>query len=158
MVRCGKMGQALSCCVQVEQSTVGMKEKFGKYSEVLEPGCHCVPWFLGYKLAGKLSLRVQQLDVRCETKTKVWASCMCYHLVSYFCVWLNLLFNFVFQDNVFVTVVASIQYRAVAQNAADAFYKLSNTKAQIQAYVFDGTTLFSHLLLSRLCVANRFIL
>jgi regulator of protease activity HflC (stomatin/prohibitin superfamily) len=43
-----------------------------------------------------------------------------------------------FQDNVFVTVVASIQYRAMAEKAADAFYKLSNTKAQIQAYVFDG--------------------
>lgn len=103
------MGQSL-CCVQVDQSTVAVKEQFGKYVDVLEPGCHCVPWCFGYKLAGKLSLRVQQLDVKCETKTK---------------------------DNVFVTVVASIQYRAVAENAADAFYKLSNTKAQIQAYVFD---------------------
>lgn len=43
-----------------------------------------------------------------------------------------------FQDNVFVTVVASVQYRAMAEKASDAFYKLSNTKAQIQAYVFDG--------------------
>ncbi|PSS30441.1 Hypersensitive-induced response protein [Actinidia chinensis var. chinensis] len=48
---------------------------------------------------------------------------------------LHLLFPF--QDNVFVTVVASIQYRALAEKAADAFYKLSNTKGQIQAYVFD---------------------
>ncbi|KAH6831110.1 SPFH/Band 7/PHB domain-containing membrane-associated protein family [Perilla frutescens var. hirtella] len=103
------MGQSL-CCIQVDQSTVGVKEKFGKYTDVLEPGCHCVPWCFGYQLAGRLSLRVQQLDVKCETKTK---------------------------DNVFVTVVASIQYRAVAENAADAFYKLSNTKAQIQSYVFD---------------------
>ncbi|KAL8498993.1 hypothetical protein ACS0TY_022087 [Phlomoides rotata] len=103
------MGQAL-CCVQVNQSTVAVKEQFGRFSDVLEPGCHSLPWCFGYKLAGKLSLRVQQLDVRCETKTK---------------------------DNVFVTVIASIQYRAVAENAADAFYKLTNTKAQIQAYVFD---------------------
>ncbi|KAH6790838.1 SPFH/Band 7/PHB domain-containing membrane-associated protein family [Perilla frutescens var. frutescens] len=103
------MGQSL-CCIQVDQSTVAVKEKFGKYTDVLEPGCHCVPWCFGYQLAGRLSLRVQQLDVKCETKTK---------------------------DNVFVTVVASIQYRAVAENAADAFYKLSNTKAQIQSYVFD---------------------
>ncbi|KAL3633534.1 Hypersensitive-induced response protein-like protein 2 [Castilleja foliolosa] len=103
------MGQLL-CCVQVDQSTLAVKEHFGKFEEVLEPGCHCLPWCFGYKLAGKLSLRVQQIDVRCETKTK---------------------------DNVFVTVVASIQYRAVADNAADAFYKLSNTRAQIQAYVFD---------------------
>ena len=42
------------------------------------------------------------------------------------------------QDNVFVTVVASIQYRALADKASDAFYKLSNTREQIQAYVFDG--------------------
>lgn len=43
-----------------------------------------------------------------------------------------------FQDNVFVNVVASIQYRALADKASDAFYKLSNTRSQIQAYVFDG--------------------
>ncbi|KAL8460110.1 hypothetical protein ACS0TY_031861 [Phlomoides rotata] len=104
-----KMGQTLGC-VQVDQSTVAVKEHFGKFVEVLEPGCHCLPWCVGYQLAGLLSLRVQQLDVRCETKTK---------------------------DNVFVTVVASIQYRALADKASDAFYKLSNTKAQIQAYVFD---------------------
>ena len=42
------------------------------------------------------------------------------------------------QDNVFVTVVASIQYRALAEKASDAYYKLTNTKAQIQSYVFDG--------------------
>jgi len=44
----------------------------------------------------------------------------------------------VVQDNVFVNVVASIQYRALADKASDAFYKLSNTRSQIQAYVFDG--------------------
>ncbi|XP_058085967.1 hypersensitive-induced response protein 1-like [Magnolia sinica] len=103
------MGQAL-CCIQVGQSKVAIKETFGKFDDVLEPGCHCLPWCFGRKIAGHLSLRVQQLDVRCETKTK---------------------------DNVFVNVVASIQYRALAEKAADAFYKLSNTRAQIQAYVFD---------------------
>lgn len=103
------MGQTLGC-VQVDQSTVAMKERFGRFDEVLDPGCHCLPWCLGYQVAGELSLRVQQLDVRCETKTK---------------------------DNVFVTVVASIQYRALAEKASDAYYKLSNTTTQIQAYVFD---------------------
>lgn len=63
-------GQSFGC-VQVEQSTVAVKELFGKFNDVLGPGCHCLPWCLGYKLAGTLSLRVQQLDVRCETKTKV---------------------------------------------------------------------------------------
>ncbi|CAK7323061.1 unnamed protein product [Dovyalis caffra] len=103
------MGQAFGC-IKVDQSNVAIKEQFGRFNDVLEPGCHCLPWCFGFQVAGGLSLRVQQLDVRCETKTK---------------------------DNVFVTVVASIQYRALAQKAADAFYKLSNTKEQIQAYVFD---------------------
>lgn len=42
------------------------------------------------------------------------------------------------QDNVFVNVVASVQYRALAEKASDAFYRLSNTREQIQSYVFDG--------------------
>lgn len=100
----------LCCCVQVDQSTVAIREQFGKFDSVLEPGCHCMPWFAGKRVAGHLTLRLQQLDVRCETKTK---------------------------DNVFVNVVASIQYRALADKASDAFYKLSNTRSQIQAYVFD---------------------
>lgn len=65
-----KMGN-LCCCVQVDQSSVAIKETFGKFEAVLDPGCHCLPWFLGSQLAGHLSLRLQQLDVRCETKTKV---------------------------------------------------------------------------------------
>lgn len=100
----------LFCCVQVDQSTVAIKERFGKFDDVLEPGCHFLPWCIGSQVAGYLTLRLQQLDVRCETKSK---------------------------DNVFVTVVASIQYRALADKATDAFYKLSNTRSQIQAYVFD---------------------
>lgn len=67
------MGQALGC-YQVDQSNVAIKEHFGKFDDVLEPGCHCLPWCLGYQIAGSLSLRVQQLDVRCETKTKVSAA------------------------------------------------------------------------------------
>jgi hypothetical protein len=31
-----------------------------------------------------------------------------------------------------------VQYRALADNASDAFYRLSNTREQIQSYVFDG--------------------
>jgi hypothetical protein len=38
-----------------------------------------------------------------------------------------------------VNVVASVQYRAVADKANDAFYRLTNTREQIQSYVFDGT-------------------
>lgn len=42
------------------------------------------------------------------------------------------------QDNVFVTLVASVQYRAHLEAAEDAFYKLTNPREQIKAYVFDG--------------------
>lgn len=53
---------------------------------------------------------------------------------------INKLFFLIFllQDNVFVNVVASVQYRVLANKACDAFYKLSNPRTQIQAYVFDG--------------------
>jgi len=37
-----------------------------------------------------------------------------------------------------VTVVASVQYRAHVETAEDAFYKLTNPREQIKAYVFDG--------------------
>ncbi|KAG0485039.1 hypothetical protein HPP92_009118 [Vanilla planifolia] len=104
------MGRFLCCCLQVEQSTVAIKETFGKFDGVLEPGIHFIPWILGKQVAGHLSLHIQQLDVHCETKTK---------------------------DNVFVTVVASIQYHAIASKAYNAFNMLSNTKRQIQSYVFD---------------------
>lgn len=64
------MGQVCGC-VQVQQSSVAIKETFGKYDGVLQPGCHFVPHCFGRRVSGALSLRVEQLDVRCETKTKV---------------------------------------------------------------------------------------
>ncbi|KAL5725032.1 Protein hir2 [Ranunculus cassubicifolius] len=103
------MGQAL-CCLQVDETNLAIKETFGKFDSVLEPGCHCMPWILGRRVAGYLSMRVHQIDIRCETKTK---------------------------DNVFVTVVASVQYHALPQKASSAFYMLSDPKNQIKAYVFD---------------------
>ena len=56
----------------------------------------------------------------------------------------------------FVNVVASIQYRALADKASDAYYKLSNTKEQIQAYVFDGMFMNAWSLVS--CVAEHIII
>ncbi|PPS04570.1 hypothetical protein GOBAR_AA16096 [Gossypium barbadense] len=149
----------LFCCVQVGQSTVAIKERFGRFEDVLEPGCHCLPCFLGSQLAGHLSLRLQQLDVRCETKTKdeefipkdhhfvlvflffsptiAYAAMFVFHQLAReaetdWSLWSS------YQDNVFVNVVASIQYRALADKASDAFYKLTDTRKQIQSYVFDA--------------------
>ncbi|XP_052140675.1 hypersensitive-induced response protein 1-like [Oryza glaberrima] len=103
------MGNLL-CCVEVEESTVAMRERFGKFDSVMEPGCHFVPWFLGLQARGPLSLRLRQLEIRCPTKTK---------------------------DNVYVTIVTCVQYRALADKASHAFYTLINTRSQIQAHVFD---------------------
>ncbi|KHN08709.1 Hypersensitive-induced response protein 1 [Glycine soja] len=85
------MGQVYGC-FQVKHSSVAIKEVFGKYDDVLEPGCHFVAWCFGRRVAGALSLRVKLR----------------------------------------LSVVASIQYRALAEKAADVYYKLTNTKAQIQ--------------------------
>jgi hypothetical protein len=46
-------------------------------------------------------------------------------------------FDVCVQDNVFVTVVASVQFRAHVETAEDAFYKLTNPREQIMSYVFD---------------------
>eukprot|EP00011_Vannellida_sp_DIVA3-517-6-12_P003664 CAMPEP_0114627932 /NCGR_PEP_ID=MMETSP0168-20121206/12555_1 /TAXON_ID=95228 ORGANISM="Vannella sp., Strain DIVA3 517/6/12" /NCGR_SAMPLE_ID=MMETSP0168 /ASSEMBLY_ACC=CAM_ASM_000044 /LENGTH=267 /DNA_ID=CAMNT_0001839289 /DNA_START=59 /DNA_END=858 /DNA_ORIENTATION=- len=87
-----------------------MVETFGKHSRVLNPGLACLACCIGETLVGRVSLRVQQLDVDCETKTA---------------------------DNVFVNVVVSVQYQVIRDSAYDAFYRLTNPKEQIRAYVFD---------------------
>ncbi|KAJ8605645.1 hypothetical protein CTAYLR_000142 [Chrysophaeum taylorii] len=97
------------CCVCVRTQNIGVMERCGKFSRLTGPGFHCVAWPCE-TLVGKVSLRVQQLDVNCETKTK---------------------------DNVFVNVVISVQYEAIAKAAYDAYYRLANPELQIQAYVFD---------------------
>jgi len=87
---------------------VGFVEKWGKYTHTLSPGLHFVNPFCGEGLIGTLSLRVQELDVRCETKT---------------------------QDNVFVMVSVSVQYHVLHDIEYDAYYKLTNPRQQITAYV-----------------------
>ena len=55
------MGLALGY-LQVEQSAVAIKEVFGKYDDVHEPGFHCVPWFFGPQIAGYLCIILAQLS------------------------------------------------------------------------------------------------
>jgi regulator of protease activity HflC (stomatin/prohibitin superfamily) len=85
------------------------KPTLGQFKELLDPGFHCTTWPL-VQIVGRLSLRIQQLDVFCETKSK---------------------------DNVFVQVAVAVQYRVIAEGAYDAFYRLTDTRGQIQSYVFD---------------------
>lgn len=97
-------------CLQcVREKEVGVVEDLGQFKRLIGEGPSCIFWPL-QAVAGRLSLRVQQLDVLCETKTK---------------------------DNVFVQVGVAVQYRVVTESAYDAWYRLTSPTSQIQAYVFD---------------------
>lgn len=104
------MGCCLSCCAMVPQSSVGMIEQWGRFVSTAHPGCNFLNPCLCQNLAGTVSLRVQQLDVRCETKT---------------------------HDNVFVMISCSVQYHVIADEVFTAFYTLSDPHSQIEHYVFD---------------------
>ena len=93
----------------VKQQTAAIVERFGKFKRIAGAGLNFkIP--LIDRVAGRLSLRVRQLDVRVETKTK---------------------------DNVFVFVIVSVQYFVIPEKVVDAFYKLQNAEAQITSYVYD---------------------
>jgi len=101
------MGVLFSCPAQ---ETVAIVERFGRFNRLAYPGFNCVHCYVGEAVSGKVSLRVQQLDVNCETKTK---------------------------DNVFVDLVISVQYQVQKDNIYDAFYRLTSPKQQISSYIFD---------------------
>jgi len=99
------------CLVPFTISTaeVGLIERFGKFSRLAPPGLGCVICCVE-QLVGRMSYRVQQLDVRVETKTL---------------------------DNVFITAVVSIQYQVLQEKVYEAFYALTDPSRQITAHVFD---------------------
>ncbi|MFZ1484244.1 MAG: SPFH domain-containing protein [Candidatus Saccharimonadales bacterium] len=93
----------------VRQQTVAVVERFGKFKKTSSAGLNIKIPVID-QVVGRVSLRVQQLDVRVETKTK---------------------------DNVFVFVVVSVQYYVLPNKVIDAFYRLQNAQEQITSYVFD---------------------
>jgi regulator of protease activity HflC (stomatin/prohibitin superfamily) len=101
--------QDCCCFVRVRTQEVGVVEDLGQFKQLLDPGLHILAWPLQGVVA-RLSLRIQQLDVRCETKTK---------------------------DNVFIQVAVAVQYKVLEDHVYDAYYRLANPKNQIQSYVFD---------------------
>lgn len=69
--RCSRVGAlAESGGTPTAQYFAAAVQGFGKFSRMAYPGCNCLNPFCGERVAGGLSLRVQQLEVRCETKTK----------------------------------------------------------------------------------------
>lgn len=93
----------------VEQQTSALVERFGKFRRVASPGLNLKVPFIE-RVAGRINLRVQQLDVTVETKTK---------------------------DNVFVHIIVAVQYMVLPAKVFDAFYRLDQPTVQITAYVFD---------------------
>ncbi|MDB2675585.1 SPFH domain-containing protein [Flavobacteriales bacterium] len=93
----------------VKQQSAAIVERFGKFTSIRQSGLQLkIPVF--DRIAGKLSLKIQQLDVVVETKTK---------------------------DDVFVKLKVSVQFQVIKDKVYDAFYKLDYPYDQITSYVFD---------------------
>jgi hypothetical protein len=65
----GILSYGCCCCQCVRTQEIGITENCGEFQEILEPGFYCFAWPWS-DISSRLSLRVQQLDVLCETKTK----------------------------------------------------------------------------------------
>jgi regulator of protease activity HflC (stomatin/prohibitin superfamily) len=91
----------------VNTAQVAVITRFGKFLRVADPGLN---WKMPYfdSVTGLVSLRVNQITLTMETKTK---------------------------DNVFVTIPISVQNRVRPEKVYDAYYKLSDPVAQIKSYV-----------------------
>src|SRR5579872_2718969 len=93
----------------VETAQVAIVQRLGKFARVAGPGLN---WKTPYieSVVQRMSMRVQQFDVQVETKT---------------------------QDNVFVQIPVSIQYKVIPESVADAYYKLSDPVKQIESMVYN---------------------
>lgn len=93
----------------VEQQTKAIVERFGRFKRAADPGLNFkIP--IVDRIAAIQELRIEQLMVRAETKTK---------------------------DNVFVSVTIAVQNRVLADKAADSWYQLDDPDAQIKSLVLD---------------------
>lgn len=93
----------------VRQQTAAIIERFGRFEAVRQSGLRLkIP--LIDRIAGRLTLKIQQLDVIVETKTL---------------------------DDVFVKLKVSVQYVVIREKVYDAFYKLEYPHDQITSFVFD---------------------
>jgi regulator of protease activity HflC (stomatin/prohibitin superfamily) len=93
----------------VKQQSAAIIERFGKFLSIRQSGLQLkIP--IVDRIAGRLSLKIQQLDVIVETKTL---------------------------DDVFTRLKISVQYKVVKEKVYEAFYKLDYPHEQITSYVFD---------------------
>ena len=99
----------LSSFFTVKQQTAVVIERFGKFTSIRNSGLQLKIPIID-RVAGRVNLRIQQLDVLIETKTK---------------------------DNVFIKMKVSVQFKVIQDKVYEAFYKLEFPHDQITAYVFD---------------------
>jgi regulator of protease activity HflC (stomatin/prohibitin superfamily) len=97
------------CCQCVRTTEVGIVENFGKYVSLLGPGFYCLPWPCT-DISGRLSIRINQLEVVCESKTS---------------------------DSVFCTIAVTVPFRIITERGYDAYYRLTDPRSQIKTLVFD---------------------
>jgi regulator of protease activity HflC (stomatin/prohibitin superfamily) len=99
----------LSSFFTVKQQTAVIVERFGKFHSIRHAGLHLKIPIID-RIAGRVNLKIQQLDVIIETKTK---------------------------ENVFVKMKVSVQFKVIQEKVYEAFYKLEFPHDQITSYVFD---------------------
>jgi len=93
----------------VQTSQVAIVQRLGKFARVAGPGLNWKTPFIE-SVVYRMSMKVQQFDVQVETKT---------------------------QDNVFVQIPVSIQYKVIPEAVESAFYKLTNPVKQIESMVYN---------------------
>ena len=93
----------------VKQQSAVVIERFVKFMSIRTSGLQLKVPIID-RIAGRVNLRIQQLDVIIETKTK---------------------------DNVFIKMKVSVQFNVIQEKVYEAFYKLEYPHDQITAYVFD---------------------
>lgn len=93
----------------VKQQSAAVVERLGKFQGVRFAGLQFKIPIID-RIASRVSLKIQQLDVVVETKTK---------------------------DDVFVKLKVSVQYMVIRDKVFDAVYKLDNPYSQVTSYVFD---------------------
>lgn len=101
----------LSSLFIVQQQTIAIVERFGKFRRIAAAGLHvCAPFGID-RIVQRMPLRIQQNNIEIETKTK---------------------------DNVFVRLNLAVQFQVDNKKVVDAYYKLSEPVAQIRSYVEDA--------------------
>jgi len=99
----------MSLIYTVKQQNCAVIERFGKFNRISRSGLHFkIP--LIDRISSKISLKIKQLNVSVETKTK---------------------------DNVFVDLVVAVQYNVLPNKVYEACYMLQDPEQQIKAFVFD---------------------